>query len=227
MRGGPAQNCAVCKNADMTPTGVEHELGLGLRERKRLATRRSIQLAVLDLVAERGLDGVTVDEVSRLADVSPRTFFNYFASKEEAVLGDSPSLPPEELVETFVHGAGTIFDDLCAVIIGAGAKSMEDIEMMQRRHGLLKQYPELFAMRMATMRKFEDDISRMVARRLREQEPALAADPDALEKKSRLVTLVAFAAMRHAYTCWASGEPASQLSRQLTESFIELKALFA
>jgi len=54
----------------------------GLRERKRLATRRAIQFAVLELVSERGLEGVTVDEVSRRADVSARTFFNYFASKE-------------------------------------------------------------------------------------------------------------------------------------------------
>jgi AcrR family transcriptional regulator len=199
----------------------------GLRERKRLATRRAIQFAVLELVAERGLDGVTVDEISRVADVSPRTFFNYFTSKEEALLGDAPGLPSDELIESFVHGSGTILDDLVQVLIGAGEKSMADLEMVQLRQRLLKQYPQLFAMRMVTMRKFEDGIGAIVARRLANGSPALAADAELLENKARLVTLVAFAAMRHAWTCWASGEPSAKLNDRLAESFSELKALFA
>lgn len=199
----------------------------GLRERKRLATRRAIQLAVLDLVTARGLDGVTVDEISRVADISPRTFFNYFASKEEAMLGDQPALPSLGLTEAFVNGTGPIFDDITAVVIGAGQKSMHDLEMMQRRHQLLRQYPELFAIRMASMRKFEEDLGAVVARRLVTENPELAADPEAVENKARLITLVAFAAMRHAYTCWASGEPGTQIAHQMDDSFAQLKALFA
>ena len=201
----------------------------GLRERKRLATRRAIQVAVLELVADRGLDGVTVDEASRIADVSPRTFFNYFASKEEALLGDPPVLPDEERIEAFVHGgpSGSLLEGLAEVIVGSGEKSMEDIEMLQLRHGLLRQYPELFAMRMATMRKFEDGMAAIVARRLLEDQPELAADPQALQQKAKLVTLVAFAAMRHAWSCWGMGEPPSTLTGRLRESFAELKVLFA
>ncbi|TFD66724.1 TetR/AcrR family transcriptional regulator [Cryobacterium ruanii] len=52
----------------------------GLRERKRLATRRAIQHAVLTLARERGIDHVTVEDVSRIANMSPRTVFNYFPS---------------------------------------------------------------------------------------------------------------------------------------------------
>ena len=48
---------------------------VGLRERKRLATRRQIQRAVLTLCSVRGIDKVTIDEISRCADISPRTFF--------------------------------------------------------------------------------------------------------------------------------------------------------
>src|SRR4029450_4557104 len=62
----------------------------GRRERKKLATRQALQEAALRLVAERGLDRGTVGDISEAADVATRTFFNYFSSKEEALLGDAP-----------------------------------------------------------------------------------------------------------------------------------------
>jgi AcrR family transcriptional regulator len=63
----------------------------GLRERKKLATRLALHSAALQLVAERGLDAVSVDDVAARADVSPRTFFNYFPTKDDAVLGLDPA----------------------------------------------------------------------------------------------------------------------------------------
>ncbi|MBX3099191.1 MAG: TetR family transcriptional regulator [Salinibacterium sp.] len=199
----------------------------GLRERKRLATRRSIQLAVVNLVAEGGLDGVTVDEISRVADISPRTFFNYFASKEEAMLGDAPDLPSAAAIGIFLRSTGPILDDVATLLADTGDKSMDDIELFKLRHGLLKQYPQLLAMRMATMRAFEDSLGEIILQRLAKDDPALAASPDALASRSRLVTLVAFAAMRHAWICWVNGDPAERLTDRLRESFDELSGLFA
>lgn len=198
---------------------------LGLRERKRRATRRAIQMAVLTLVAERGLDGVTVDEISRVADISPRTFFNYFTSKEEALLGDPPVLAPGDQIESFVNGTGPLLDDLTDMLIGTGMEAMGDAEMIQVRQKTLKQYPQLFAMRMVTMRKFEDEVGSVIGRRLAKS--GAEVDEEVIASHARLVTLVAFAAMRHAWTRWASGEPTSALGDRLKESFAELKVLLA
>ncbi|WP_146197220.1 TetR/AcrR family transcriptional regulator [Serinibacter arcticus] len=58
-----------------------------LRERKKVQRRDALVAATRALVLERGLDGVTVEDVCAQVGVSPRTFFNYFATKEDAVLG--------------------------------------------------------------------------------------------------------------------------------------------
>jgi AcrR family transcriptional regulator len=74
----------------MTPSSTASPPPASLRERKKLATRRSLRRIALDLVAERGFTHVTVDDIAAAADVSTRTFFNYFSSKEAALFGANP-----------------------------------------------------------------------------------------------------------------------------------------
>jgi AcrR family transcriptional regulator len=57
----------------------------GLRERKKLATRQALGAAAMRLAVERGLENVFVEDIAAAAEVSPRTFNNYFASKYEAI----------------------------------------------------------------------------------------------------------------------------------------------
>jgi len=60
-------------------------LDIGLRERKRRETRAALSLAAIRLCLQRGWDQVTVDDIAAAANVSPRTFRNYFSTKAEAV----------------------------------------------------------------------------------------------------------------------------------------------
>jgi len=66
----------------------------GVRERKKRETRRQLHGSAIELVVERGLGGVTAEDIARDAGVSPRTFFNYFPTKEAALTGF-----PENLAE--------------------------------------------------------------------------------------------------------------------------------
>ncbi|MBB4965807.1 acyl-CoA-like ligand-binding transcription factor [Saccharothrix violaceirubra] len=59
---------------------------VGLRERKKRATRAALAESALRLCVENGFDAVTAERIAGAAGVSLRTFFNYFPSKEEAVV---------------------------------------------------------------------------------------------------------------------------------------------
>jgi AcrR family transcriptional regulator len=224
---------------------------LGLRERKRIATRRSIQLAAVELASKRGFDRVTIDEISHVANVSPRTFFNYFPSKESAIIGELPELPDAESIERFVEAglAEPILEGICTLLIAAidigdmggvagggdaggedqdGDASIGPVSVQQLhtlRRALLKDNPELFALRMASMHSFEDALSGVVQLRLSHDDPGLADDPEALHQRARLVTYVALAGMRHAWSCWADHGGVEPLSDRLRSSFAQLAEL--
>ncbi|MFL6111536.1 MAG: TetR/AcrR family transcriptional regulator [Catenulispora sp.] len=58
----------------------------GLRERKKQATREALRAAALRLAVERGPDQVRIEDIAEAAGVSPRTYNNYFASREQAIV---------------------------------------------------------------------------------------------------------------------------------------------
>ncbi len=202
---------------------AEHEEP-GLRERKRLATRRAIQRAVLLLSCERGMDKVTVEDISRAADVSPRTFFNYFSSKDAAMVGDELDLASAEDIAAFVHGgpSGDILAQLAELLASSLKNTEGDREIHQLRRTVMKENPYLFGLRMATLRNFEARLQDIITERFAADDPDLAADPVRLHQRALLFTLVAVAAVRHAWRCWAEGDASRPLADQVSESFAEL-----
>ena len=91
----------------------------GLRERKRAATRSAITAVARSLTAERGLNGYTVEQVCEESGISRRTFFNYFHSKEDAVIGAFSDELPEDAIEDFNRGPVQNEDSISSTLLAA------------------------------------------------------------------------------------------------------------
>lgn len=79
----------------------------GLRERKRLAVERALRLAAFTLMAEKDADEVTVEQIAAAADVSTRTFFNYFATKDDVF-----NAPSADEAEAFLERVSNVPGEL-------------------------------------------------------------------------------------------------------------------
>ncbi|MFF1827898.1 TetR/AcrR family transcriptional regulator [Paenarthrobacter sp. NPDC058040] len=91
----------------------------GLRERKRVATRLAITAVARNLTAERGLNGYTVEEVCEDAGISRRTFFNYFHSKEDAVIGAFSDDLPQDALDVFNRNEARRTDGISGTLLSA------------------------------------------------------------------------------------------------------------
>jgi AcrR family transcriptional regulator len=212
------------------PTG-EATAALGLRERKRRATRRAIEFAVLELTRDHGFDQVTVDEISRVADISPRTFFNYFPSKDAALIGDSPFVLDDAAAERFAAAdpQSDVLADLFALVRELSLGVTVDLPLHRLRLEVMRDYPELFAIKVVSMRSLEAVLTEVIERRLAADAAAtgvLEPSLGAWHSRALLIALVSLSTMRHAWGSWAeSGDPDS-LPAKLDESFRELQNLF-
>ena len=80
---------------------------LGLRERKKARTRKVLIDAAVDLCLDRGYENTTVEDIASAADISPRTFSRYFASKDAVFIGVLDDLAQEILAELTANPTGS------------------------------------------------------------------------------------------------------------------------
>src|SRR5262245_25521228 len=123
----------------------------GRRERKKRETYRALCGAAQELVHERGLEEVTVDDIAEAADVSVRTFFNYFPCKEDALVGIDPDVltgVADEVRER--PGDETPAEALRAVLLG-DTDPGEMLRRRQLRNDLVERYPALLPRHLASL----------------------------------------------------------------------------
>ncbi|MGE3619555.1 MAG: TetR/AcrR family transcriptional regulator [Acidimicrobiia bacterium] len=140
---------------------------VSLRERKKVETRRAIARAALDLAVAQGPDAVTVDDIAAQADVSPRTVFNHFGTKDEAILGIDPDRRAATALAVLERPAEeTPLEAIAAVLIGLMTRDDSVGPQWLTRSRLVRAHPQLRAAYVASHAALEQAITRSVAERL-------------------------------------------------------------
>jgi AcrR family transcriptional regulator len=165
------------------------------RAHKKCETRQALRLAALRLVDAHGLDQVTVDMIADAADVSPRTFFNYFPTKEEALLGPGADVRAE--IERFwsIHPADEApLLTLRRMLVERAESFSSRSDEMDLRMRILAANPALFSRFHAGFQQLERVMCEAIARRC-------GLDPDR-DLYPALLAAVGTAAMRVSMDRW-------------------------
>ncbi|MFD8968702.1 TetR/AcrR family transcriptional regulator [Streptomyces sp. NPDC059568] len=193
----------------------------GLRERKKRATRAALAEAAVRLAAEHGAENVTVEAISEAAGVSPRTFFNYFDSHDDAfVMMDRDA---GERVRHAVRAAPAALSPLEAVR-EALATELVDVaerqEIWRLRATVLQRSPRLLVRGLGAHMAEEIELAEAIAVRLGSRAPnEKSTGASAPDLYPRLLAAVAGTAVRVAVEHWCAQGPDADFSEVFRRVF--------
>ncbi len=195
----------------------------GLRERKKIETRFALAREAMRLFEERGYAATTADDIAAAANVSRRTFFRYFASKEEVFIVD----PEGKLAALHVALAGgppgepTIAALRRGVVALAGAYFQPDLARAAARLALRE--PIVAAAGLAYQVRWEEALAREVADDL-----GVDVNRDA---RPRIVAHTTVAILRAGISAWleggCDGDPAESVAETFDRTTPALEAVLA
>ncbi|MFJ9115926.1 TetR family transcriptional regulator [Streptomyces sp. NPDC102394] len=192
-----------------------------LRERKKQRTRDALLRAAVELFTTRGYERTTVNDIADAVDVSQRTFFRYYAGKEEAALAlqelvvtrfvaavrerPAEEAPMEALKQAVLEGWQTLNEVIEAVV---------PVELYLRMYRVIESTPVLLAAHLRRNMEIEEAMARVLAER---EGLDVEADP-----RPRLAVAVFGGVMRVTERQWSTGEDFSlEAMRALTISYLE------
>jgi AcrR family transcriptional regulator len=190
----------------------------GRRERKRRQTRERIEEAAMSLFLKRGFDGTTIEDITEAADVSKRSFFDYFPSKEEVVFAWQDSFadslaaavaerPADEPAVKVVEEALT-----SAIMAALDPQSLA-------LHDLIRETPVLCARNQLKYTKLEQKLTDALLARTRGN--------DAEHLRIRLLSAVVVGAMRVGGERWHEQQYLGSMEAFAREIFKELWGVLA
>ncbi|QJT01425.1 TetR family transcriptional regulator [Streptomyces asoensis] len=192
-----------------------------LRERKKQRTRDALLRAAMELFTSQGYERTTVDEIAAAVDVSQRTFFRYFAGKDEAALAlveltverfveavraRPPHEPPMEALRQAVLDGWYSINEV--------VESVVPVELYLRMYRVIESTPVLLAAHLRRSVEVEEDLTRVIAER-----EGLDVDAD---PRPRLAVAVFSGVMRVTERQWSTGADFSlDRIRALTSLYLD------
>ncbi|MEU9322663.1 TetR family transcriptional regulator [Streptomyces canus] len=193
-----------------------------LRERKKQRTREALLRVAIELFTTEGYERTTVDDIADAVGVSQRTFFRYFAGKEDAALAldemtvtrfveavrarPSHEPPLEALRQAVLEGWDTLHEVVESVV---------PVERFLAMYRVIESTPVLLAAHLRRSAEVEEVLTRVLAER-----EGLDATTD---PRPRLLVAVFSGVMRVTERQWLTeGEFSLEAMRELTVSHLEL-----
>ncbi|MFE0648079.1 TetR family transcriptional regulator [Streptomyces sp. NPDC059534] len=193
----------------------------GLRERKKQRTRDALTRVALELFTAQGYESTTVDEIVEAVEVSQRTFFRYFSSKEEVAfavqqmveerfvrtLGERP--PDEGPLDALRNAVLSAWDT-----IGDAITEVVPVELYLRTFRLIESTPALLAVHLRRSTEMEETLARIIADR-----EGVDVDED---PRPRIAVAAFSGVMRVTGQMWGRGSDQSlEAIRALTEQYLD------
>jgi AcrR family transcriptional regulator len=187
----------------------------GLRERKRQQTRERLTRAAMALFLDRGFEATTLDDIVAAADISRRSFFHYFASKEDVVFAWHEENTAALVAAVAARPAGESLLATAENAIAAMVRQLEPGEAIAMAK-LKRDNPALQARDQVKYEKLERALAEALARRAGRKTERLQA---------RLVAMIATGAMRIGGELWAAEGAREKPEALLKRTFAAIRAI--
>lgn len=166
---------------------------LSRRQQNKIDAYRSIHQAAFELIITDGCVTATVETIARKAGVSPRTFFNYFRSKEEAVLGiRPPQVHVSQLTALAEGGTAGLFHRVLILLQEVIRETVVDTSIFAHRKQVFEVLPETRERLRAHMISCENAVQEAIVANFGTgvlNSEALESQPDAKELARALIVL--------------------------------------